>query len=322
MKLITRKQWKARSPRSASSHLASARGVKVHYTGSRVDPRTADDHDRCYALVRQIQNGHMDGNGWADIGYSFLCCPHRFVFEGRGLHKLPAANGPGLNSGHYAVLGMVGDSGLVVPNDEMLHGIRDAIEHVRANGRAGTEIKGHRDGYATSCPGERLYAWVKAGAPRPKTSAPKPPPAPPKPVSKPLSLVLDLATRGTLTIPPGTRVSVPWAVENADPSGQHAANSPSWRPKTPDWHLVTLSAIVTGHKKGERLKLVIGEYEPTGSTRRKDHFGEDKIGHGTKVEHTVSGLVWLGKDHGYRADLINHGSESVTLTSARLHVAR
>ncbi|MCD0450758.1 hypothetical protein LO762_16395 [Actinocorallia sp. API 0066] len=170
MKLITRAQWGARAPRSAASHLASTRGVKVHYTGSRVDPRLATDHDLCYALVRQIQNGHMDDNGWADIGYSFLCCPHRFVFEGRGLHKLPAANGPGLNSGHYAVLGMVGNSGLVVPNDEMLHGIRDAIEHLRAKGGAGTEIKGHRDGYATSCPGGPLYAWVKAGAPRPDTT--------------------------------------------------------------------------------------------------------------------------------------------------------
>ncbi|ROO82568.1 hypothetical protein EDD29_0048 [Actinocorallia herbida] len=169
MQLVTRKQWGARTPKAAASYLASTKGVKVHYTGSRVDPKIVDDHDLCAALVRQIQNGHMDGNGWNDIGYSFAVCPHRYVFEGRGLHKLPAANGAGLNSDHYAVLGLVGNSGLTVPPDLMLHGIRDAIDHVRAQGGAGTEVKGHRDGYATDCPGPQLYKWVQDGAPRPKT---------------------------------------------------------------------------------------------------------------------------------------------------------
>ncbi|MFF3871188.1 peptidoglycan-binding protein [Streptomyces sp. NPDC001978] len=46
---------------------------------------------------------------------------------------------------------------------------------------AGDEIKGHRDGYATACPGDALYAWVKKGAPRPKGTEPAPkPPAPAK----------------------------------------------------------------------------------------------------------------------------------------------
>jgi hypothetical protein len=49
----------------------------------------------------------------------------------------------------------------------MLNGIRDAIEWLRSQGDAGNEIKGHRDGYDTDCPGPKLYAWVKAGAPQP-----------------------------------------------------------------------------------------------------------------------------------------------------------
>jgi hypothetical protein len=56
----------------------------------------------------------------------------------------------------------------------MLLGILDAIEYLRAEGGAGREIKGHRDGYATSCPGEPLYRWVRAGAPRPGGTAPPP----------------------------------------------------------------------------------------------------------------------------------------------------
>ncbi|SEH00091.1 Putative peptidoglycan binding domain-containing protein [Nonomuraea solani] len=177
--LVLRRDWNARAPRGDYTQLDSTKGVKVHYTGGRVDPGIVSDHTGCAALVRSIQGHHMDGNGWIDIGYSYVACPHMKVFEGRGLHHLPAANGPGLNAGHYAVLGLVGNAGLVQPPDEMLHGILDAVQYVRDRGRAGNEIKGHRDGYATDCPGESLYAWVRRGAPRPDgTPEPQTPPFP------------------------------------------------------------------------------------------------------------------------------------------------
>lgn len=175
--LVLRGEWGARRPEGQYTQLESTRGVKVHYTGGRVDPGIADSHTGCVALVRSIQGYHMDGNGWMDVGYTYLVCPHRKVFEGRGPHHLPAANGAGLNSAHYAVLGLVGTSGLVQPTDDLLLGIRDAIDYLRANGGAGNEIKGHRDGYNTDCPGEPLYAWVRRGAPRPGAKAADSPPA-------------------------------------------------------------------------------------------------------------------------------------------------
>lgn len=192
IKLVTRSEWGARKPKGSHTRLSSTKGVKVHYTGGAVNKAMIDDHSRCAVAVRGIQNGHMDGNGWIDIGYSMVVCYHGYVFVGRGPHKLPAANGAGLNSGHYAVLGLVGTKGIVTPSDAMLHGIRDAIEYLREKGNAGKEIKGHKDGYATSCPGAKLYAWVKKGAPRPDGSGggedtpPKPPPKPkpPKPGEK------------------------------------------------------------------------------------------------------------------------------------------
>jgi hypothetical protein len=39
---------------------------------------------------------------------------------------------------------------------------------LRAEGKAGREVLGHRDGYATDCPGPYLYRWVKQGARRPE----------------------------------------------------------------------------------------------------------------------------------------------------------
>ncbi|MFF3665486.1 peptidoglycan recognition protein family protein [Microtetraspora malaysiensis] len=165
--LVSRTAWGARAPRGSYTALSSTRGVKVHYTGGRVDPAIVDDHAKCVTLVKSIQNSHMDANGWMDIGYTACACPHQKVFVGRGLRHLPAANGAGLNTSHYAVLGLVGNSGLVTPSDGMLRGILDAIDWLRREGGAGREIKGHRDGYSTDCPGGPLYAWVQQGAPRP-----------------------------------------------------------------------------------------------------------------------------------------------------------
>lgn len=112
----------------------------------------------------------MDDNNWNDIGYTAVACPHRRVFIGRGPHVLPACNGPGLNSGHYGVLALVGNAGLIIPSDGQLETLLDAIGWLRQTGDAGMAIRGHRDGYDTDCPGDPLYRWVLAGAPRPRTN--------------------------------------------------------------------------------------------------------------------------------------------------------
>ncbi len=188
--LVTRKEWGARAPRGSYTAISWTKGVKVHYTGGRVDPGVVKDHARCVTAVKAIQTMHMDGNGWLDIAYSMVACPHRKVFVGRGPGPLTAANGPGLNAGHYSVLALVGNAGLVEPPDGMLHGILDAIAYLREKGGAGKEIKGHRDGYATDCPGGPLYAWVKKGAPRPGGSG-APATTKPEPEQKPIEVVWD-----------------------------------------------------------------------------------------------------------------------------------
>ncbi|MFB6948886.1 peptidoglycan recognition family protein [Streptomyces niveus] len=169
MKLVTRSQWGARAyrkPNGATPYGRSRRGVKVHYLGAAYSDRT---HDKCAAYVRALQASHMDGNGWSDIGYSFVVCTHGYVYEGRGLKRRNSANGnTTLNDENYAVCALVGSSGLTEPTDPQLDGVRDAIEHCREKGPAGDWLGGHRDGYATTCPGGPLYTWVKKGAPRSK----------------------------------------------------------------------------------------------------------------------------------------------------------
>ena len=170
MKLVSRSQWGARAyrtPNGATPYSRARRGVKLHYLGTAYSDRA---HDKCDDYVRQLQAQHMDGNGWSDIGYSFVVCTHGYVFEGRGLKRRNSANGStSLNEQDYAVCLLVGSSGLTKPTDAQLHGARDAIEYCRKEGPAGTWLGGHRDGYATACPGDTVYAWVKKGAPRPSS---------------------------------------------------------------------------------------------------------------------------------------------------------
>jgi hypothetical protein len=170
MKLVTRAQlgW----PTSAAPSQTSTKGVKVHYEGTAVNTNLLTDHGACLDEWKNIRRSHLanTAENYSDVAYNYAACPHGYLLEGRGLRKRTGANGnQALNQGHYAILGLVGSSGLTEPTDAMLGAIRDGIDLLRKNG-AGAEIKGHRDGYATSCPGGPLYAWVQKGAPRPNTT--------------------------------------------------------------------------------------------------------------------------------------------------------
>ncbi|PYC83463.1 N-acetylmuramoyl-L-alanine amidase [Streptomyces tateyamensis] len=176
MQFVTRDQWGAQPPKAQLSDMPTARGVKVHWIGGPY--QTPADHAQCAAEVRAIQQEHLSDpvQHWIDIAYNLVVCGHSVVFEGRGAGKESGANGnQPLNLAHYAVCAIQGTNEPLT--DALKSGLRDAIEYLQANG-AGGEILGHRDGYSTDCPGDELYAWVHAGAPRPGGGSPSPAPAP------------------------------------------------------------------------------------------------------------------------------------------------
>ncbi|MEH0445413.1 N-acetylmuramoyl-L-alanine amidase [Streptomyces sp. B21-102] len=180
MKLVTRAElgW----PESAAPTQTSTKGVKVHYEGTEVSTKLLTDHAACLAEWKAIRKSHLANvkENYSDVAYNYAACPHGYLLEGRGIGKRTGANGnQDLNRAHYAIVGLVGSEGLTKPTDAMLSAIRDGIELLRKHG-AGNEIKGHRDGYATDCPGGPLYAWVQKGAPRPGGTATEPTPARPK----------------------------------------------------------------------------------------------------------------------------------------------
>lgn len=167
MDFVTRSQWGAPA-KSPAAALPSAKGVKIHYLGTAYRPGA---HSTCPQFMRNLRQAHLNNKeeNWLDVAYNLLVCAHGTVYEGRGAYKRSGANGSAkLNADHYAVLVCVGSEGHTVPGPAQVDGARDAIDYLRQR-EAGQEIKGHKDGYNTDCPGDWLYRWVRAGAPRPGT---------------------------------------------------------------------------------------------------------------------------------------------------------
>ncbi|KNG91579.1 hypothetical protein ANOM_000008 [Aspergillus nomiae NRRL 13137] len=151
MNFVSREEWKARAPKEAYKPMTDAKGVK---------------HSECDDFMRSVQNEHMDESpeDYFDIAYNLAVCEHGYVFDGRGKGHRSGANGNvQLNSDHYAVLAFLGKQGVTEPSDAQITGLQDSIAYLRRAG-AGDEIKGHRDGYNTECPGGPLYKLVTDGS--------------------------------------------------------------------------------------------------------------------------------------------------------------
>lgn len=152
MPLVTRAQAGLRPTQGAMNSIAAKPdGVAIHYEGPRMGNFA---HSQCRGKVLGIQRFHQVTRGWADIAYNYVVCPHGYVYEGRGLNHGSAANGTtAANRTLYAVCALMGEGDVVTA--AMMAGLKEAVELCRT--RAGNKVVGHRDLFATACPGP-LYA--------------------------------------------------------------------------------------------------------------------------------------------------------------------
>nr|WP_084468841.1 peptidoglycan recognition family protein [Nocardiopsis trehalosi] len=147
---------------SPAAYANPREGLCIHYDSA--DQNLAEKaHEACVDYWRGTRGFHTGpSRGWADLGYSFMACPHGHVLEGRGLFKTQAAQ-PGGNSSYYSCTLATG------PTDEITPQQIEAVRQLRAwlmepeTSIAGT-VKGHRDFISTSCPGDRAYALVRDGS--------------------------------------------------------------------------------------------------------------------------------------------------------------
>lgn len=144
---------------TGASHAKPRQGLVIHYDGSNQQLQNKP-HGACVVYWKRTRSFHVGpSRQWVDIGYSFGCCPHGMIFEGRGEDRAQAAQ-PGGNTTWYSVTLMSGPD--ESPTEAQIEAVRELRAYLMGKG-LGAAVKGHRDFYATSCPGDRLYRLVKDG---------------------------------------------------------------------------------------------------------------------------------------------------------------
>jgi len=182
--IIPRTQWGGASvaPRSKPEY-GDVQMAFVHHTVT-ANQYSAEDSA---SIVLAIAKYHRDTNGWNDIGYNLLVDQYGQIFEGRagGVDQAvigAQAQGWNSHSTGIATIGTFSDAAFpeagvaalarVLAWKLSLHKVpaTGTVEIVSAGGasnryRSGVpvthqRISGHRDGCATSCPGNALYGQL------------------------------------------------------------------------------------------------------------------------------------------------------------------
>ena len=177
----TRKDWGAdESIRDRNfKYTGTVKAVFVHHTADG----NAYSCDESAKVIRSIYRYHVKTNGWADIGYNFVVDKCGTVFEGRagGVDKaVLGAHTLGFNTDTTGIAAL-GTYTSTVPNDYLLTGIEKLIawkldpygrdpkgkvtltssdsgsRYPRGTKHAFDVISGHRDGFNTECPGQKMY---------------------------------------------------------------------------------------------------------------------------------------------------------------------
>jgi N-acetylmuramoyl-L-alanine amidase-like protein len=184
--IVTRDEWGAsKCPPRATPSYGEVQLAFVHHTVTANDYGPADSA----AMVRAVCVYHRNSNGWNDIGYNLLVDKYGQVFEGRaGGIDAPVvgaqAQGYNAQSTGIANLGTFSTTGQTAAGLDALarilswklavHGVPPTgeVQVVSTGGSlnrypAGAKvtfqrISGHRDGDATSCPGDGLYGQLPA----------------------------------------------------------------------------------------------------------------------------------------------------------------
>lgn len=150
----SRGDWGGRAPKCSSS--TNTTRATIHHT---VTP--TNDSISAEARLRQIQNYHMDVQGWCDIGYNYLVSRDGRVWRGRGVGVLGSHVGDN-NSGNVGVSFMGTHTSTSATATQLCNAAKLLAVMKSDHGLAlnRTAIKGHRQYGGTECPGTALYNQI------------------------------------------------------------------------------------------------------------------------------------------------------------------
>lgn len=165
MKIIPRSEWKARAPKWRNEGNLDDPSTG-HWNGPTIvlSGKKTWDHSKCGSILRGIQNFHMDFQNWSDIAYNFAVCPHRYIFELRGLDVINGANGTNDgNRSSHAIFFFAGEGNPFTEEEKA--GFRECVRYISERTSAPDAAIGHRDHKPTTCPGDARYNWIHDGMP-------------------------------------------------------------------------------------------------------------------------------------------------------------
>lgn len=133
----------------------------VHYPGSNAI--IGGDANSIRKWIKGWQTYHKNGRGWSDIAYNVAVDQEGRLWELRGWDRVDGAtaNRGGIS---FSILAIVGNN--ETPSDAMKSKILEVFDY--ANTKAPKAKRGwHSQFSSTSCPGDALRNWGKAGFPAP-----------------------------------------------------------------------------------------------------------------------------------------------------------
>jgi N-acetylmuramoyl-L-alanine amidase len=157
LRVARRWDWNARPGKRPGTPLYSIpRQVVIHHSV------TAECHSdsACKQSVKNFQGMHMNGNGWNDIGYSFMIGGNGLILEGRGYFTQGAHAGNTWVNKNSIGINLVGNFEYgKSPSDAQVTAAKDLIACLVKAGRLRSDyiLRGHRNVKATACPGKNLY---------------------------------------------------------------------------------------------------------------------------------------------------------------------
>ncbi|EFA12467.1 peptidoglycan-recognition protein 2 [Tribolium castaneum] len=151
--IVSRTRWGARTALEVDYALIPVENVVVHHTVTN----TCSTEEECAAILRNIQNFHMENLDFHDIGYNFLVGGDGQIYEGAGWHKV-GAHTRGYNSRSLG-LGFIGNYTTQLPNKKQIQAAKDFLQCGVELGELGKSFKlfGARQVSATESPGLKLY---------------------------------------------------------------------------------------------------------------------------------------------------------------------
>lgn len=159
-KVVTRAAWSAVPPRSKFETIDHPEFIVVHHTQG--SPRRGEAKQ----VVKDIQDFHMNGNGWSDIGYGFLNMVDGTLVEGREGSLKQAILGNAVRGAHAGTdrgnrspsVSNEGNFMTTPMNNEQWQSLVEMCAALCESCDIDPSmIRGHRDFLPTDCPGDWIY---------------------------------------------------------------------------------------------------------------------------------------------------------------------